>query len=162
MINIYYEATYPGCELSNLARHPFELDGIKIESMEGFLQSLKYFTEEKQKIVCKLSGEEARNMGKYKVLWKFNEMVNWRGRGYDLFSDELQQLIDRAYEAMYEQSEEFRSALVASGKEPLVYRIGEHQMNRAIITEYHLVRRLEKLRQNAIREFEKSKKDEIN
>lgn len=30
---------YPSSALSNFAPHPFEIDGVKCASMEGFLQS---------------------------------------------------------------------------------------------------------------------------
>ncbi|MCR5837195.1 MAG: hypothetical protein K6G88_11865 [Lachnospiraceae bacterium] len=155
MINIYSKADYPGNELSNFARHPFELDGVKIASMEGFLQALKYRNEENQKLVCSLSGEEAKRAGKYKFMWKMTQFLHWQGRDYELFSDNLQILIDRAYEAMYEQSEEFRKALVATGSEVLTYEIGIQQMDKTVLTEYHFVRRLEKLRIRALSEIEK-------
>ena len=40
---------YPSGALSNFAPHPFEIDGIKCNSMEGFLQSLKFSNPEMQK-----------------------------------------------------------------------------------------------------------------
>lgn len=153
MIDIYSKADYPSCELSNFAAHPFELDGIHIASMEGFLQSLKYMMVEKQKSVCCLSGEDARKAGKRKVLWKMTQTVYWRGKDIDLMSDELQMLLDRAYDAMYEQSVEFRKALLDSGNEMLGHSIGKKQMDRTILTEYHFVRRLEKLRARALEEY---------
>lgn len=33
---------YPSSSLSNFAPHPFVIDGIECNSMEGFLQSLKF------------------------------------------------------------------------------------------------------------------------
>ena len=70
MIDIYSKADYPSCELSNFAEHPFELDGIHIASMEGFLQSLKYMMVEKQKCVCCLSDEDAKKAGKKRFYGK--------------------------------------------------------------------------------------------
>lgn len=40
---------YPSAALSNFAPHPFTIDGIQCNSMEGFLQSLKFKDEEMQK-----------------------------------------------------------------------------------------------------------------
>lgn len=42
MIDIYSNGAYLANELSNFAYHPFVLDGVHTNSMEGFLQSLKY------------------------------------------------------------------------------------------------------------------------
>ena len=33
---------YPSANLSNFSPHPFVIDGVECNSMEGFLQSLKY------------------------------------------------------------------------------------------------------------------------
>lgn len=40
---------YPSSSLSNFAPHEFVIDGITCQSMEGFLQSLKYQDKEMQK-----------------------------------------------------------------------------------------------------------------
>lgn len=50
---------YPSSALSNFAPHPFVIDGIECNSMEGFLQSLKFESPEMQKEVCKLVGKAA-------------------------------------------------------------------------------------------------------
>ena len=81
------------------------------------------------------------------------QTVYWRGKDIELLSDELQMLIDRAYDAMYEQSAEFRKALLDSGNEALGHSIGKKQMDRTILTEYHFVRRIEKLRARALEEY---------
>ncbi len=38
-MDIASKSGYPASALSNFAPHPFELDGVKIASMEGFLHS---------------------------------------------------------------------------------------------------------------------------
>ena len=40
---------YPSNALSNFAPHPFVIDGVECNSMEGFLQSLKFKEPEMQK-----------------------------------------------------------------------------------------------------------------
>lgn len=54
---------YPAGALSNFAPHPFEIDGIKCNSMEGFLQSLKFSNPEMQEHVCTLVGMAAKRKG---------------------------------------------------------------------------------------------------
>jgi len=39
-MNIGSGNTYPANSLSNFSPHPFEIDGIKANSMEGFLQNV--------------------------------------------------------------------------------------------------------------------------
>ena len=144
MIDIYSKGAYPACALSNFAVHPFWMDGIAIQSMEGFLQSLKYKNLSKQKKICKLSGIEAKMQGRRKYLWRIRRVVFWQGKKIDLLSDEYQILLDRAYESMYEQSADFRQALIDTGDESLVHTIGK-----TILTEYQFIKRLERLRERA-------------
>ena len=40
---------FPAASLSNFAPHPFVIDGVQCNSMEGFLQSLKFSDVEMQK-----------------------------------------------------------------------------------------------------------------
>lgn len=61
MIDIYSKADYPACELSNFATHPFTLGGVEIQSMEEFLQSLKYMNQSKQQAVEDCLEEIHRN-----------------------------------------------------------------------------------------------------
>lgn len=41
-MEIYSKNAYPSNSLSNFAAHTFIIDGVLCNSMEGFLQSLKY------------------------------------------------------------------------------------------------------------------------
>lgn len=50
---------FPSATLSNFAPHPFVIDGVERNSMEGFLQSLKFSNPDMQKEVCKLVGKAA-------------------------------------------------------------------------------------------------------
>lgn len=146
MTNIYSKAEYPANQLSNFAPHTFVLDGIVCQSMEGFLQSLKYMNPEKQSSICLLIETEAKKAGSKKHLWKITKRVYWKGTSYGLFSDDLQKLIDRAYLACFEQCEEFRNALRATGNNELTHSIGKTDMRKTILTEYNYVRRLYYLR----------------
>lgn len=55
--------SYPAGALSNFTAHSFVIDNIQCASMEGFLQSLKFKSEEMQKEVCTVhwvQGQEKR------------------------------------------------------------------------------------------------------
>ena len=58
---------FPSATLLNFAPHPFVIDGIECNSMEGFLQSLKFSNPEMQKEVCKLVGKAAKFKGKKNI-----------------------------------------------------------------------------------------------
>lgn len=161
MIDIVSTGSWPSCELSNFSPHDFVLDGVNIRSMEGFLQALKYKSPSKQKKVCLLSGKEAKKAGKRKLWWRLTRRVYWNEKKYHLFSDDLQILIDRAYDAMYECSPDFRKALRESGKEELRHTIGKKRIDRTILTEYAFVQRLLKLREKALQE-RKNNQDKLS
>ena len=87
---------YPVGTLSNFAPHPFEIDGVQCNSMEGFLQSLKFESVEMQKYVCTLVGKAAKFKGKKKK-WFQKQELYWLGDTYKRDSDEYQNLLNRAY-----------------------------------------------------------------
>ena len=92
---------YPASALSNFAPHPFELDGVKCNSMEGFLQGLKFESKEMQEYVCTLVGFAAKKKGGSKN-WQHNQTLYWRGEPIKRDSEEYQNLLNRAYNAMYQ------------------------------------------------------------
>ena len=69
IIDIGYKSEWPASALSNFAAHRFVIDGVVCESMEGFLQSLKFEDPEVQEKVCKLVGVKAKYRGKRKKWW---------------------------------------------------------------------------------------------
>ncbi len=146
VIDIYSKGQYPSDALSNFAEHHFVLDGVACASMEGFLQSLKYRSPAKQAEICMLVGKNAKKAGEQKHLWKLSKTVWWQGKAYNLFSDDLQVLIDRAYDEMYQQCPQFRQALLDTGSGTIVHSMGKKNMKETILTEYQFVRRLNYLR----------------
>lgn len=136
---------YPSSALSNFSPHPFELDGVKISSMEGFLQSLKFSNPEMQKHICTLVGYAAKKAGRHKN-WQRNQTLYWQGAEYKRDSDEYQDLLDRAYEAMA-GNDSFRRALLASGDAVLTHSIGRTNPKETILTQSEFCRRLMRLRE---------------
>ena len=90
---------YPANAFSNFAPHPFEFDGVQCNSMEGLLQSFKFSSVDMQREVCKLVGKAAKFKGKRKN-WQSTQKLYWNGTEYDRSSDEYQELLDRAYDAL--------------------------------------------------------------
>ena len=136
---------YPSSSLSNFAPHPFELDGVKCASMEGFLQSLKFESPEMQEYVCTLVGKAAKFKGKKKK-WYTTQTLYWRGQPIKRDSQEYQELLDRAYNAFNENSG-FRKALEATGDANLTHSIGKNKISETVLTTREFCSRLMKLRE---------------
>lgn len=136
---------YPADALSNFAPHPFVLDGIECNSMEGFLQSLKFSNPDMQREVCKLVGRAAKFKGKKKN-WYVKQVLYWQGKEIPRDSDEYQMLLDRAYMAMATQNRGFQSALLATQNAALTHSIGKTKINETVLTRSEFCSRLIKLR----------------
>ena len=136
--------SYPSNALSNFAPHPFIIDGVECASMEGFLQSLKFKNPEMQRYVCTLVGKAAKFKGKNKKWWK-EQKLYWQGVEYQRESKEYQILLNRAYNALY-QNEGFRRALEASKPAILTHSIGKTDETCTVLTQSEFCGRLMKLR----------------
>lgn len=135
---------YPASALSNFSPHPFVIDGIQCNSMEGFLQSLKFESKEMQEYVCSLVGYAAKKKGKNKN-WQEKQILYWRGNPIKRDSEEYQNLLNRAYNAMYENTK-FKAALEASKGATLTHSIGKNKKSETVLTTQEFCSRLTYLR----------------
>lgn len=135
---------YPASALSNFAPHPFIIDGVKCNSMEGFLQSLKFSNPEMQKYICSLIGITAKRKGKGKK-WFRTQILYWQGKEYKRDSEEYQILLNRAYNALY-QNEGFKNALLATKNATLTHSIGKNKISETVLTAREFCSRLTDLR----------------
>lgn len=150
MLDINSNEPYPSCDLSNLAAHEFVLDGIKCASMEGLLQSFKEKNPETQKKICALAGSKAKFRGKNIEWWK-DQILYWKGKTIGRKSQEYQDLLDIAYEALAE-NEGFKRALLATDNAILGHSIGSRKASRTILTVGEFIRRLMKIRERLQKE----------
>jgi len=144
-MDISSKGSYPSNKLSNFAGHRFTLDEVQINSMEGFLQSLKFKSPEMQAEVCKLVGFSAKKKGSSKD-WRKTQTLYWKGTEIKRDSDDYQTLLDRAYNAMFEQSDSFRRALIASGESTLTHKMGKNKKSETVLTTNEFISRLYKIR----------------
>lgn len=135
---------YPASSLSNFAPHPFEIDGVQCNSMEGFLQSLKFENPEMQKYVCTLVGLEAKYKGKKKNWWK-TQTLWWQGKEIDRHAVEYQELLDRAYNEL-SKNEGFKKALLATNNSSITHSIGKSDESHTVLTQREFCGRLMKIR----------------
>ena len=141
---------FPSGTLSNFAPHPFVIDGVECNSMEGFLQSLKFSNPEMQKEVCKLVGKAAKFKGKKKKWWR-TQTLYWQGTEIPRDSQEYQDLLDRAFDALAQNSS-FRAALLATGNSVLTHSIGKTKITETVLTRQEFCSRLTKIRERIRKE----------
>ena len=147
---------YPESALSNFAPHPFEIDGVQCNSMEGFLQSLKFESVDMQKYVCTLVGKTAKFNGKKKKLCQ-SQTLYWQGHPYKRNSEEYQNLLNKAYNALSTNSG-FMNALKATNNANLTHSIGKNKTSETILTSSEFCKRLMYLRDNGAESLPVDKK----
>ena len=135
---------YPSAALSNFSPHPFVFDGVECNSMEGLLQSFKFSNPDIQKEVCKMVGKQAKFKGKKKKWWK-DQTLYWQGKSFARDSEEYQDLLDRAFEALATNNS-FKKALLATGNATLTHSMGKSRPEETVLTKQEFCSRLMKLR----------------
>ena len=138
VVDIWSKSDYPADVLSNLCSNGFRFDGMVCGSMEGFLQSLKQKDKDKQRQICQMKGKNAKKM----------TSTGWKGVAIDRQSEEYGQLVRRAYQAMFEQNERFRTALMSTRGQKLFHSRGESNPFKTILTENELCQILTEMRDN--------------
>lgn len=137
--------SYPADALSNFSPHPFIIDGVECASMEGFLQGLKFKNPEMQAEVCKLVGIKAKNKGRNKN-WRISQTLWWKGKPYNRSSQEYQDLLTRAYDALFE-NKGFKWALRAASDATFTHSIGKRNKNDTVLTVSEFCGQLNRLRE---------------
>lgn len=145
-LDIHSGGLYPSNVLSNLCSNGFRFDGMICGSMEGFLQSLKRKELDKQRQICSMKGGNARKMSV--TSWQTDQIVWWKGQAIDRQGEEYHQLIRRAYQAMFEQNERFRTALMQTRGMLLTHNGGETNKYKTILTPSEFCGILMRLRDN--------------
>lgn len=131
-LDIRSNGMYPSCVLSNLCSNGFRFEGMVCGSMEGFLQSLKYKDLDKQRQICSMKGGNAWKRSV--TSWQTDQIVWWKGAAIDRQGPHYQDLVRRAYQAMFDQSERFRAALMDTRGITLVHTTGETNPYKTILT----------------------------
>ncbi len=98
--------------LSNFSEHSFTFEGIQVNSMESFLQGLKFKSIKKQRRVFLLSGKEAKKVGKHHNFYRLSDNLYFNGKKIDRYSKEYKSLVISACIALYNSSnDDFKAAL---------------------------------------------------
>lgn len=145
-LDIRSNGMYPSGVLSNLCSNAFRFDGVLCNSMEGFLQSLKHPDPNKQRQICQLKGGNASKRSVSS--WQTDQIVWWHGQAIDRQSDAYQRLLHRAYQALFDQNERFRAALMATRGITLIHTAGEADPFKTILTGEEFCHILTEIRDN--------------
>lgn len=134
---------YPAGNLSNFHPYQFEIDGVTCNSMEGFLQSLKFSNPVMQEYVCLLVGKKAKFKGKKKK-WFKDQTLYWRGQAIKRDSKEYQDLLDRAFEALA-TNKKFQKTLFDTRNATLTHAMGKKKITETVLTTQEFCSRLTKI-----------------
>lgn len=141
---------YPAGNLSNFHSYQFEIDGVTCNSMEGFLQSLKFSNPVMQEYVCLLVGKKAKFKGKKKK-WFRDQTLYWRGKPIKRDSEEYQTLLDRAFEALA-TNKKFQKTLLDTHNATLTHAMGKKKITETVLTTQEFCSRLTKIREQLKKE----------
>ena len=156
-INISSKSTGVAGALSNFTPHPFILDGVTCNSMEGFLQSLKFENPDMQVHVASLVGRKAKFKGKKKK-WYVTQTLYWQGVAYARDSDAYTKLIKRAFDA-YAQNTKVRKILLSTNNAVFEHSMGKRKKSETILTRTEFVSNLTRIRDNVRRQQDLEKAD---
>lgn len=144
-LDIRSNGLYPSNVLSNLCNNAFVFEGVECGSMEGFLQSLKCKDEERQRQICAMKGGEAKKHST--TAWQKDQILWWKGQAINRQDiGEYQEFLEKAYQAMFEQNERFRKALLQTRGMELTHESGNGDCEKTILTCWEFTMLLTELR----------------
>lgn len=104
--------------ISNLATTPFELDEQRYLSVESFWQGLKFADETERRRLAGHEGPRARSEG---LRQKYDRTISYRGQEIAVGAWDHWHLMEKACRAKFQQNEDARDALLATGSRPLIH-----------------------------------------
>jgi predicted NAD-dependent protein-ADP-ribosyltransferase YbiA (DUF1768 family) len=125
IINVADENSKIGCMLSLFKKSTFEFGGIVFNSIESFLQAIKFDTKEKQIDIAQLEAYKARMKGK-KLTKKLIEdpFIYWEDKKIQIHSKEYYAIIYEAIKQKFVQNIEEKVALLLTEKEKIIFDNG--------------------------------------
>lgn len=94
--------------------------------------------------VCKLIGKKAKFKGRKKKWWQ-NQTLYWKGQAIKRDSTEYQELLDRAFDALA-QNTKFQKTLLATQNATLTHSIGKNKKSETVLTKQEFCSRLTRIR----------------
>lgn len=144
IIDIKSKASGETGRLSNFTKRHFIFDGVECNSIEGVLQSFKCSDIKRQKEICLLDGKAAKTAGQ-EYDWTVNQILYWNTAEYSRKGEEYQKLLDRLYEAVYEQDAQFRTDIQFIKGKKFDHKMGLTDKSKTVLTRSEFVHRLRRL-----------------
>lgn len=119
--------------LSNLANHPFIMDGIYYGSMEGFIQHLRVKDTTVATEVAAMHGIKAKSQGKLHSIK--NDTLYYKGQPFNRFSPKYSQLMAEAYDKCFAQNESFQISIYMTRNDTWIHSIGKSDATQTLLTE---------------------------
>ena len=137
-------------DLSKSAEHAFIFDGVTCCSLESVLQAFKTPVVVAQKRICNMPPIRINKLYKkaFDKDWQARQQLWWQGTKYDRCSDAYHMLITRLFNAMFEHSESYRDALLATTEHELEYTDGKHDPFKTVLTTSEFLYQVYRLRSN--------------
>ena len=121
------------------------MNGILIESWEGFIQSLKTPDKLIKRKLYQLYGYQAQKQGQ-KINWWDRQEVYWIDAPIDRQSKQYTKLITKSYDNLFEQNGDFRKALEQSLPYKLDHSKGKTNKHDTLLTRKEYLYQMERLR----------------
>ena len=116
-INVTSSSPDPIRLIANFAPTPFELDGVHYACVEAFWQSLRFPIEKRPRIAV-MDGRAAKTAS---AKQPYGSHIVYAGQTVAVGAFDHWQLMRRACAAKFEQNDNARAALLATGERPLVH-----------------------------------------
>jgi predicted NAD-dependent protein-ADP-ribosyltransferase YbiA (DUF1768 family) len=129
--------------MSNFAHTPFELDGVRYASVEGFYSMLLTLREKRREQLREMWGVRAKRA----AARNRPERTYYGDEWFELGSEQHHALIKRAIQAKLEAHPEIAAAFVGTRPRPLVHETGFADPPGAEFTKEVFCRILEELRE---------------
>lgn len=133
-IDIKFKSDSPINVLSNLYDDKFTCFDTEFASVESFLQGLKFKNINKQAEIFKMSGKQAKKVGKHHNFWKVTGNLYFKGKKINRYSKEYCEMLSEIYYSRYEQSKEFQKALLDTELKTLTHSIGKTSQKQTVLT----------------------------
>ncbi len=145
-------------KLSNFSKDGFVIDGIKMASVEGFVQGIKFpefpIEDIRRDIAFRLAGKEAKKIGGEAAKFE-QEFVWWKGKKIIYGSTEHYALNERAIRAKFEQNPEAMAALLSTKGKKITHELGGEENPKTCLPKAKFCRILTKIREEKLKELEK-------
>jgi predicted NAD-dependent protein-ADP-ribosyltransferase YbiA (DUF1768 family) len=140
-INVTSASPEPIRLIANFAPTPFELDGVRYACVEAFWQSLRFPLEQRPRVAA-MDGKAAKDASAGQP---YGSHVVYAGRTIPIGAFEHWQLMRRACAAKFQQNDNARTALLATGERPLIHvvRRDSHTIPGVIMAEIWMTLRAE-------------------